>query len=50
MKDLYRRLGYAGPTDDVDLIKETFTRFEEAVREIRRHLVGIKQQNFFVMK
>ncbi|MHC4447244.1 MAG: hypothetical protein ACYSXF_05625 [Planctomycetota bacterium] len=37
-------------SDDVDLIKETFTRFEEAVREIRRHLVGIKQQNFFVMK
>ncbi len=37
-------------SDDVDLIKETFTRFEEAIREIRRHLVGIKQQNFFVMK
>ena len=37
-------------SDDVDLIKETFARFEEAMREIRRHLLGLKQQNFFVMK
>ncbi len=37
-------------SDDVDLIKETFTRFEEAIREMRRHLLGLKQQNFFVMK
>ena len=37
-------------SDDMDLLKETFTRFEEAVREIKRHLVGLKQQNFFVMR
>ena len=36
--------------DDAELVRETFQRFEEAVREIRRHLLGIKQQNYFVMR
>ena len=38
------------PCDDAELVRETFSRFEEAVREIRRHLLGIKQQNYFVMR
>ena len=36
--------------DDAELVRETFQRFEEAVREIQRHLLGIKQQNYFVMR
>ncbi len=36
--------------DDAELVRETFQRFEEAVREIQRHLLGIKQQNYFVLR
>jgi hypothetical protein len=30
--------------------KKAYIKFEEAIRVIRKHLVGIKEQNYFLMK
>ncbi len=35
---------------DPELIKDTYGKFEEVVRTIKGHLVGIKRQNHFLMK
>jgi hypothetical protein len=35
---------------DTDASKKAYIKFEEAIRVIRKHLVGIKDQNYFLMK
>jgi hypothetical protein len=35
---------------DTDLAKKAYQAFETAVKNIRRHLLGIKEQNFFLMR
>lgn len=35
---------------DQETIGRLYERFERAVKEMRRHLVGIKEANYFVMK
>ena len=36
--------------DDPAVVKDTFPRFEDAARQVRSHLLGIKQQSHYVMK
>jgi len=36
--------------DDAELVRQVFPRFEDAVRRIKKHLTGIKQQSHFVLK
>ena len=44
-------LAEAGMTsDNPALVKEMFPRFENAVRTLKQHLIGIKQQSHFVMQ
>ncbi|MHC4948586.1 MAG: hypothetical protein ACYTG1_10025 [Planctomycetota bacterium] len=33
-----------------ELVRETFSRFEETVRRIKSHLAGIKRQNLYIMR
>jgi len=35
--------------DDGELVRQVFPRFDQAVRRIKTHLNGIKQQNHFIM-
>ncbi len=37
-------------SDDAAIVKLLFPRFEEAVRRLRDHLLGIREQSKFVMK
>jgi hypothetical protein len=40
--------GYRG--EDAELTKKAYMRFEDVIRDIRKHLLGIKEQNSFIMK
>ncbi|MHC4219604.1 MAG: hypothetical protein ACYSU7_14270 [Planctomycetota bacterium] len=35
---------------DPEVGKKAYVKFEEAIREIRKHLMGVKDQNHFLMK
>jgi hypothetical protein len=35
---------------DQEVSKRAYIKFEDAIKEIRKHLQGIKDQNYFVMK
>ena len=37
-------------SDDPQLLKETYPRFEDVVRRLKSHLLGIKEQNAVMMK
>ena len=37
-------------SDDPQLLKETYPRFEDVVRGLKTHLLGIKEQNAVMMK
>ena len=43
-------LSDAGFQGDPDVTKRAFARFERAISDIRKHLLGIKEQNVFVLK
>ncbi|MEM7227652.1 MAG: hypothetical protein AAF432_02450 [Planctomycetota bacterium] len=47
IRSLLSEAGYRN--DDPELIRETFPRFDHAVRRIKSHLTGIKEQNHFIM-
>ena len=36
--------------DHGELAKKAYDKFEGAVKSMRKHLVGIKEQNYFLMK
>jgi hypothetical protein len=38
------------PHDDPELIKGTFPKFEDAIRRLKAHLVGIKRQSRYIMR
>lgn len=36
--------------DDAEVIKKAYDRFERAIKIIRQHLIGIREQNVYLMK
>ncbi len=36
--------------NDPQVTKQAYMRFEEIIRDMRKHLIGIKEQNYFLMK
>ena len=47
IKALLAEAGYHG--DDPETASIAYARFEELVRDIKRHMMGIKEQNHFVL-
>ncbi|MCA9295130.1 MAG: hypothetical protein KC983_01410 [Phycisphaerales bacterium] len=47
IRSMLAEAGYR--TDDPELLRQTFPRFDHAVRRMKSHLTGIKQQNHFIM-
>jgi hypothetical protein len=45
---MFTEAGY--PANDPQIVSDAFTPFETAMRAIKTHLTGIKQQNHFVLK
>ena len=48
MEAMLSDAGFQG--DDPVVTKRAFARFERAISDIRKHLLGIKEQNVFVLK
>jgi hypothetical protein len=48
VKCLHKEAGC--PTNDPELLRASFTSFQEAVGPMKDHLVGIKNQNSWIMK
>ncbi|MHC4429263.1 MAG: hypothetical protein ACYS0D_11790 [Planctomycetota bacterium] len=47
IKALLAEAGFHG--DDPEVLRAAYTRFEDVVRDVKRHLTGIKDQNRFVI-
>ncbi len=47
IKALLAEAGFHG--DDPEVLRAAYTQFEDVVRDIKRHLTGIKEQNRFVL-
>ena len=48
IKALLAEAGF--PADDVEALRKSYGKFEHVIRDMRDHLMGIKEQNDFVLR
>ena len=48
MEAMLSDAGFEG--NDPEVTRKAYGRFEAAIRDIRKHLIGIKEQNVFLLK